>query len=334
MPTTQLRSRIVGTGSAVPEKRLTNADLEKIVDTSDEWITRRSGIKERRISSTERAEKTTDLAAAAARRAMEMADMDPKELDMIVIGTITPDRNFPSCACGVQAELGAINAHAYDVSAGCSGFLFSLAQADNAIKTGSVKTALVMGAERLSTIVNWEDRGTCVLLGDGAGGVVLRAGQGEEGILSTHLKSDGRHWDLLYSEQGTKPRPDSLPTIDQKDFYLIMEGNRLFKVAIRSLVGIAREAMEVNGLTGEDVTAVVPHQANIRIIEAMAGKLGISMDKIFTNIHNYGNTSSASIPLALDEANRAGRLKKGDIVLLEAFGAGLTWGSTLIKWAF
>lgn len=332
MPASAIRSRVLGTGSAVPEQRLTNADLEKIVDTSDDWIIRRSGIKERRISSVHRAETTTDLATTAARRAMAMAGIEADELDLIIVGTVTGDRNFPSTACFVQAELGAREIGAYDLSAGCSGFLYALSQADNAIRAGSAKTALVIGVERLSTITNWADRGTCVLLGDGAGAVIIRAHEGDAGILSTHLKSDGRHWDLLHSVQDYGAKTDHLPDIKQKPFYVFMEGNKLFKRAIRRLSGIAREALEANGLTGEDVASVVPHQANIRIIKGMASHLGISMDKVFTNIHHYGNTSTASIPLALDEANRAGRFNPGDILLLEAFGAGLTWGAAVIKW--
>lgn len=327
------RSRILGTGSAVPERVLSNEDLEKIVDTSDEWITRRSGIKERRIATPGGSEGTTDLATAAARRALEMAGIQAAELNMIVCGTVTPDRQFPSTACMVQEALGAENASAYDLSAGCSGFLYSLAQADNALRSGWAGTALVIGVERLSTILNWQDRGTCVLLGDGAGAVVIRAGEGEDGILSTHLKSDGGYGNLLYSEWGNEFRPEILKDIEQKPFYVVMDGNRIFKRAIQRLAAITREAIEHNAMTSDDVDILIPHQANLRIIEGLASALDMSMDKVFTNIHKYGNTSTASVPLALDEANRSGRIAKGDIVLLEAFGAGLTWGAAMVRWS-
>ncbi len=329
------RSRILGTGSAVPQRILGNDDLEKIVDTSDEWITRRSGIKERRIASAELPEKTNDLAVQASGRALEMAGVEPGELDMIVVGTVTPDRQFPSTACMVQTALGAGEIVAYDLSAGCSGFLYSLSQVDNAIRVGAVETALVIGVERLSTILNWKDRGTCVLLGDGAGAVVVRAGDdhGDDGIMSTHLKADGKYGDLLYSRLGNDYLPEILTGLEQKPFSLVMEGHKLFKLAVRRLASIAKEALAKNGLTGEDISLVVPHQANIRIIEAMASILGVPAEKVFTNIHKYGNTSTASIPLALDEANRQGLIKKGDIVLLDSFGAGLTWGAVLIRWS-
>ena len=327
------RGRIVGTGSAAPKRILSNAELEEIVDTNNEWIVRRSGIEERRISSKDLDETTTDLATRASRSALDMAGILPDKLDMIVTGTVTPDRQFPSAACMVQEALNASNAAAFDVSAGCSGFLYALSAANNAIQCGTCKTALVMGVERLSTIVNWEDRGTCVLLGDGAGAVVLTAENGDNGILSTHLKSDGRLGDLLYSSEGNLKLPGILSCVDQKSFHLRMEGNRLFKRAINCLTAIAREALDYNDMSQADVDHMIPHQANLRIIQATAKNLKIPMDKVYTNIHKYGNTSSASIPLAMDEANREGRLASGDNVLLVSFGAGLTWGSSLLKWA-
>ena len=333
MPAHLPRSLILGTGSAAPERVLTNQDLEKIVDTSDEWIIRRSGIKERRIATPGLPEGTTDLALRAAQGALEMAGLAPSDLDMIVVGTVTPDAQFPSTACMVQSALGAGEIPAYDLSAGCSGFLYALTQADNALKAGVAKTALVVGVERLSTILNWKDRGTCVLLGDGAGAVVLGHSQNGGGILSTHLKSDGKYWELLYSRWGNDYLPEILTGIEQKPFQVVMDGNKLFKLAVRRLAAIAKEALKKNGLSSEEVSLVVPHQANIRIIEAMVSILKIPLEKVFTNIHKYGNTSTASIPLALDEANRQGRIKKGDIVLLESFGAGLTWGSSLIEWS-
>ena len=330
---TMPRGRIVGTGSAAPEMILSNVDLEGIVDTNDEWIVRRSGIKERRISSKDLNETTTDLATRASKNALDMAGISPDKLDMIVAGTVTPDRQFPSAACMVQESLDAKNAAAFDVSAGCSGFLYALAMANNAIQCGTCKTALVMGVERLSTILNWEDRGTCVLLGDGAGAVVLTAENGDNGILSTHLKSDGSLGDLLYSSEGKKNLPEILDCVEQKSFHLNMEGNRLFKRAVNCLTSVAREALIHNAMSEADIGSMIPHQANLRIIQATAKNLNISMDKVYTNIHRYGNTSSASIPLAMDEANRDGYLATGANVLLVSFGAGLTWGASLLKWA-
>jgi 3-oxoacyl-[acyl-carrier-protein] synthase-3 len=327
------RGRIVGTGSTAPKRILSNVDLEGIVDTNNEWIVRRSGIEERRISSKDLNETTTDLATQASRNALDMAGISPEKLDMIVAGTVTPDRQFPSAACMVQETLNASNAAAFDVSAGCSGFLYALSVANNAIQCGTCKTALVMGVERLSTIVNWEDRGTCVLLGDGAGAVVMTAEEGEKGILSTHLKSDGSLGNLLYSSEGKLRLPEVLSCIDQKSFHLKMEGNRLFKRAINCLTSIAKEALTHNVMKETDVDTMIPHQANIRIIQATAKNLNISMDKVYTNIQRYGNTSSASIPIAMDEANREGRLRMGANILLVSFGAGLTWGASLLKWA-
>jgi len=329
-----IKGRIVGTGSTTPKRILTNKDLESIVDTTDEWITRRTGIKERRISSGGQSENTSDLATKASLRALEMADISPQTLDMIVVGTITPDRQFPSVACFVQKTLGASKAVALDVSAGCSGFLYALSIADNAIATGTCQNALVIGAERLSAITNWEDRSTCVLIGDGAGAVVLTPSTAHDGILSTHLQSDGSFWELLYSSDGISKIPEILNTIEGKPFYMIMDGNRLFKKAVSCLVGIALAALEHHNLSSADVTLMVPHQANLRIIKAVAEKLSIPMDKVYTNIQKYGNTSSATIPIALDEANREGLLKAGDYVLLVTFGAGLTWGASIIKWSF
>ena len=331
-----IRGRIVGTGSTTPKRILTNKDLETIVDTTDEWITRRTGIKERRISSTKRAENTSDLATRASQRALDMAGIDPESLDMIIVGTVTPDRQFPSAACLVQKGLGASKAVAFDVSAGCSGFLYAMAIANNAIATGSCRTALVIGAERLSSVTDWQDRSTCVLLGDGAGAVVLSPGNDSEGILSTHLGSDGNFWELLYSSDrvgGSSEVPEILDTVDGRPFYLKMEGNKLFKKAVSCLAEVAVAAMDADGLTYDDIVLMVPHQANLRIIRATADKLSIPMEKVYTNVDKFGNTSSASIPIALDEAHRKGLLKKGDHVLLVTFGAGLTWGASIIKWS-
>jgi len=327
------QARIIGTGSSTPKRILSNKDLESIVDTSDEWITRRSGIKERRIASNGRKESTTDLATKASLKAMEMAGISSENLDMIVVGTVTPDRQFPSAACMVQKALHADNAFAFDVSAGCSGFLFALTMVNNAIQCGMCRTALVVGVERLSSIINWRDRSTCVLLADGAGAAVVDSMTDQGGILSTHLKSDGTLWDLLYSSYGNSYTPEILQNLDIKPFHLKMEGSRLFKRAIECLSSIAREALQHNALSSEEIDLVVPHQANIRIIQGLANNLRIPMERVYTNIHKYGNTSSATIPIALDEANRKGLLSKGDHVLLVSFGAGLTWAASILRWS-
>ncbi len=326
-------AHITGTGSAVPKRILSNKDLESIVETTDEWITRRTGIRERRIASSNTQENTTHLAHVAATRAMEMAGVSSEAIDLIVVGTVTPDRQFPSAGCMVQKELNAVNAAAFDISAGCSGFLYALNSAYQSIALGNARTALVIGSERLSSILNWQDRSTCVLLGDGAGAVVLQAKEEPGGLMSTHLKSDGSYWNLLYSENGNTFIPDTLDNLDLKPFQLFMDGNRLFKQAVGCLASIAQEALTHNDLAVEDVQLVIPHQANMRIIKAVAEKLKIPMEQVFTNVHKYGNTSSASIPIAIDEAHRAGRMAPNDAVLLMAFGAGLTWGSALLKWA-
>ncbi|MFC1867934.1 beta-ketoacyl-ACP synthase III [Thermodesulfobacteriota bacterium] len=326
------RARIIGTGSTVPKRILSNKDLEAIVDTSNEWIVRRTGIEQRHISSKYLKESTTDLATRASLNALDMAGISPGKLDLIVAGTVTPDRQFPSAACMVQEAIKASNAAAFDVSAGCSGFLYALSMANNAIQCGTCKTALVIGAERLSSILNWEDRGTCVLLGDGAGAVVLTSEKGENGILSTHLKSDGALGDLLYSSDGNTQVPEILEYIQRKPFHLRMEGSRLFKRAIECLASIAREALLHNSLCEEDIKILIPHQANLRIIQGAVKNLGIPMDKVYINVQRYGNTSSASIPIAMDEANREGLLIKDTHVLLLAFGAGLTWAASLLKW--
>jgi 3-oxoacyl-[acyl-carrier-protein] synthase-3 len=330
-----IKGRIVGTGSTTPKRILTNKELETIVDTSDEWITRRTGIKERRISSDGRGETNSDLATTASMKALEMAGVSPETLDMIVVGTITPDRQFPSAACFVQKALKARNAVAFDIAAGCSGFLYALSVANNAIATGGCKNAVVIGAEVLSTVTNWEDRSTCVLLGDGAGAVVLTPTTGHDGILSTQLESDGRFWDLLYAAKEAYKVPEILDTVlEGTSFCLKMEGNRLFKKAVFCLASIAEATLEHQGLSSQDIKLMIPHQANLRIIKAVAEKLSIPMDKVYTNIQKYGNTSSASIPIALDEANREDLLKAGDNVLLVTFGAGLTWGASLVNWSF
>ena len=326
-------AHIIGTGSAVPERVLTNEDLVQIVDTTDEWITRRTGIKERHISHKDAGESTADLGTRAVLAALSAADVNPDQIDTIIVATVTADRQFPSAACMIQKAIGANHAAAFDLSAGCSGFLYALDMANSSIRSGSAETILVVGAERLSSVVDWHDRGTCVLLGDGAGAVLLRQRSDAGGILSTHIKSDGRLWDLLYASDGNDSHHPLLSEVELKPFSLKMEGNRLFKKAVGSMADIGGEALTSNGLSQEDIKLVIPHQANLRIVQAVAEKLKVPMEQVFTNLHKYGNTSSASIPLALDEAHRSGKIDRGDHLLLLSFGAGLTWGASAIKWS-
>jgi len=325
-----IRARITGTGSYVPEKILTNQDIEKFLDTNDEWIRARTGISERHIAAD--GEQTSDLATRAAERAMEMAGVSAEDLDLIVVGTITGDYPWPATACIVQGNLGAKNAGAFDVSAACSGFLYALSCAIDRIEAGRCKKALVIGAEVLSRIVNWEDRNTCILFGDAAGAVIVEAGEGDRGILSTHLHADGTQLELLYQPGfGTKHLP-SVEAIQEKNYFLHMQGNEVFKVAVRSMSEVANIALQANGMTAEDIDLFIPHQANIRILNATAKKIGLKEEQVYINVNRFGNTSGATIPLALDEANRAGRLKEGDVVLLDAFGGGFTWAATLLRW--
>ncbi|QWV94558.1 ketoacyl-ACP synthase III [Geomonas oryzisoli] len=325
-----IRPRITGTGSAVPEKVLTNFDLEKMVDTTDEWIVTRTGIRERRIAA--EGEYTSTFAIAAAERALAAAGVKAEEIDMIVVGTLTPDFPFPATACIVQQALKATNAFCFDLSAACSGFIYALATAQKFILSGQVKKALVIGAEVLSRIVDWNDRNTCLLFGDGAGAVVLEAQEGENGILSTHMHSDGNYWEILYQKGAGSRNPASHKNVDEGLVYLTMQGNEVFKLAVRSMGEVAMEALEANGLTAADVNLFIPHQANQRIVDSVGKRLGITGERVFVNLDRYGNTSAASIPIALDEAVRAGRLKEGDLLLLDAFGGGLTWGSALVRW--
>lgn len=326
-----LRARITGTGSALPEKILTNLDLERMVETTDEWITSRTGIKQRRIAA--EGEFTSTFAAEASRRALHMAGIDANELDLIVLGTVTPDFPFPATSCIVQQEIGAINAAVFDISAACSGFIYGLSIADKYIRTGAAKKVLVIGAEVLSRIVDWTDRNTCILFGDGAGAAVVEAVESDEGILSTHIFSKGSYWNTLYQPGcGNRNPATSQQTIDDRLFFIKMEGNDVFKHAVRGMEEAACTALSANGLSPADISLFIPHQANRRIIDAIAKRLGIAEDKLFINLHNYGNTSSASIPISLDEANRTGCLKSGDIILLDAFGGGFTYGSVLMRW--
>ncbi|MGW8312999.1 MAG: beta-ketoacyl-ACP synthase III [Desulfuromonadales bacterium] len=325
-----IRARITGTGSYVPEKVLTNLDLEQVIDTNDEWIRTRTGICERHIAADD--ENTSDLATKAAERALEMAGVDAQDIELIVVGTITGDYPWPATACIVQSNLGAVHAGAFDVSAACSGFLYALSCAVDRIEAGRCKKALVIGAEILTRIINWEDRNTCVLFGDAAGAVVLEAGEGDHGILSTHLHADGTQLELLYQPGfGTRILPN-VESLEKKDYFLQMQGNEVFKVAVRSMADVARTALEANNMSVEDIDLFIPHQANIRILEATAKRIGLRDDQVYINVDRFGNTSGATIPLALDEANRAGRIKEGDILLFDAFGGGFTWASALLRW--
>jgi 3-oxoacyl-[acyl-carrier-protein] synthase-3 len=327
-----LRSRITGTGSSLPEKILTNHDLERMVDTNDEWITTRTGIKQRRIAS--ESEFTSTFAVEASRRALEMAGIKAEDLDLIILGTVTPDFPFPATACIVQHEIGAVNAAAFDLSAACSGFIYGLSIADKYIRCGDAKKILVIGAEVLSRVVDWTDRNTCILFGDGSGAAVIEACEGDSGLLSTHIFTNGSFWNTLYQPGcGSRNPASNEQTIADRLFYIKMEGNDVFKHAVRAMEEAACTALTANGMTPSDVSLLIPHQANRRIIDATAKRLGITEEeRIFINLHNYGNTSSASIPISLDEANRSGRMKTGDIVLLDAFGGGFTYGSALMRW--
>jgi 3-oxoacyl-[acyl-carrier-protein] synthase-3 len=309
---------------------MTNLDFEKILDTSDEWIRTRTGICERHIVA--EGEYTSDLATKAAQRALEMAGADASEIDLVVVGTITGDYPWPATACVVQRNIGALNAGAFDVSAACSGFLYALSSAVDRIEAGRAQKALVIGAETLTRIIDWEDRNTCVLFGDAAGAVVLEASQGEHGILSTHLHADGTQLELLYQPGfGTRLMPTE-EALRSRNYFLQMQGNEVFKVAVRSLTEVANIALKANNMGVGDVDLFIPHQANIRILDATAKRIGFKEEQVYINVDRFGNTSAATIPLALDEANRAGRIKPGDIILLDAFGGGFTWAAVLLRW--
>ena len=320
---------IIGVGAYLPAKVLSNADLEKMVDTSDEWITTRTGIKERRLAGPDEA--ASDLAIKAAQQALKDAQLEAKDLDLIIIATITPDMQFPSTACIVQNGLGAKNAICFDISAACAGFVYAIVIAKQFIATGSCKNALVVGSEVMSSVTDWQDRNTCVLFGDGAGAAVL-APVKSGGILSGYLGNDGSKVDLLLIPGGGSRHPATHKTVDDHQHYLKMEGNEVFKLAVKIMSESAQIALKQAGLECSDVDLVIPHQANIRILSAVAKKLRLPEEKIYLNIEKYGNMSSASTAVALCEAVREGRIKKGDVVLLDAFGAGLVWGACVIKW--
>ncbi|MGQ4583182.1 beta-ketoacyl-ACP synthase 3 [Lysobacter sp. F60174L2] len=320
-------SRIAGTGSYLPEKVLTNDDLSKIVDTTDEWIASRTGIRERHVAA--EGETTGDLAYHAAMRAMEAAGVEASELDLIVLGTTTPDLIFPSTACLLQHRLGANGCPAFDVNAACSGFIYALTVADKFIRSGAAKTVLVVGAETLTRMLDWNDRSTCVLFGDGAGAVVLKA-DSEAGILSTHLHADGGKKELLWNPVGVSV--GFKPGEHNAGVKVLMTGNDVFKHAVKALDALVDETLEANGLDRHDIDWLIPHQANLRIIEATAKRLDMPMERVIVTVDKHGNTSSGSVPLALDEAVRSGRMQRGQLVLLEAFGGGFTWGSALLRY--
>lgn len=321
------RSRIVGCGAYLPEQVVTNDDLAQRVDTSDEWISQRTGIRQRHIARD--GELTSDLAVKAAWQALDNAGLSPADLDMVVVATTTPDQTFPATATRVQAALGMTHGFAFDIQAVCAGFIYVLSVADNFIRCGQANKVLVIGAETFSRILDWEDRTTCVLFGDGAGAIILSAEEGQgtaddNGILSTHLHSDGRHGDLLYVDGG--------PSSTRTTGHVRMVGQEVFRHAVQKLSDVVHEALAANHLTADAIDWLVPHQANKRIIDGTARKLGLSSEKVVMTVERHGNTSAASIPLALAEAVTDGRIKKGDIVLMEAIGGGLTWGSALVRW--
>jgi 3-oxoacyl-[acyl-carrier-protein] synthase-3 len=321
---------LAGTGSKVPERVLTNADLERMVDTSDEWIVTRTGIRERRIS--EPGQAVTDLALPAAQAALEMAGISPLDVDKIIVATVTPDRILPSASCTLQERLGASHAAAFDLNAACSGFVYGVSVGAGLIASGTADTVLVIGAETLSKIVDYEDRATCVLFGDGAGAAVLRPCDPGHGILAARLRSDGTQGHVLEIPAGGSRLPASHDTIDAHGHFIKMKGNELFKFSVRAMETVTRQAVEEAGIPLEKVRFLVPHQANMRIIQAVADRLGVGDDRLVLNIDRFGNTSAASIPISLDELLRSGRVMPGDVIGLVAFGGGVTWGAVVLEW--
>ncbi|MDR3387746.1 MAG: ketoacyl-ACP synthase III [Rudaea sp.] len=320
-------SRIAGTGSFLPERVVTNADLEKLVDTSDEWIASRTGIRQRHIAAD--GQTTGDLACGAAIAALESAGVKAEEIELLIVGTTTPDLIFPSTACLIQHRLGANGCAAFDVNAACSGFIYALSVADQFIRSGAVKTALVVGAETLSRMLDWSDRSTCVLFGDGAGAVVLKASE-EPGILSTHLHADGAHKELLWNPVGVSV--GFKPEEKNAGVRVLMKGSDVFKVAVKTLDRVVEETLHANGLDRHAIDWLIPHQANLRIIQATAKRLDMPMERVIVTVDKHGNTSSGSVPLALDYGVRSGKIKRGQLLLLEAFGGGFTWGSALLRY--
>lgn len=326
----EVRAQILGTGRAYPEGILTNADLERMVETSDEWITTRTGIKERHRAGA--GEYTSLFAVAAARQAIERAKIDPIDIGLVICATVSPDQILPSTGCLIQAELGANRAAAFDIVAACSGFLYGLTMADTMIRTGQTRYALVIGAEVLSRYVDYSDRSTCVLFGDGAGAAVLGPTEGERGILASRIYSDGRYAEQLYSPGGGTRIPPTAETLASGQHYFKMKGNELFKIAVRSMADVSKEVLEEAGYKAQDVKLFIPHQANQRITEGVASRLDVDPAIVYSNIAYHGNTSSASIPIALDECIEKGMVTEGDLVLLASFGGGVTWGGVLLKW--
>lgn len=324
-------AELVGTGRYLPDKVLSNADLESIVETSDQWILERTGIRERRVASPE--ETLAHMGKVACEQVLESAGVDVADVDMLLTATASPDRLLPSQACDIQAALGAVNAAAFDVIAACSGFIYALSVAEGMVCSGQAKNVLVVGGERLTSITNYEDRGTCILFGDGVGATLVRPAQTEtRGLLASYLKTDGRLGDLLYRPGGGSVHPPSEEMLGDGSYYLTMAGRETFKHAVRSMADACDQVMDRAGLTRDDIDVLIPHQANLRIIEATAKHTGMPLDKVYVNIDRYGNTSAASIPIALDECVREGRITEGSTVLMVAFGGGFTWGSAIVRW--
>jgi 3-oxoacyl-[acyl-carrier-protein] synthase III len=321
---------IIGTGSYVPEKRLTNEDLSKIVETSDDWITTRTGIKERRIAAKD--ENTSDMAARAAVEAIEQAKISSEEIELILVATATPDMIFPATACFVQKKIGARNAACLDISAACAGFIFGLEIGQQFITSHTYDTVLLIGAEKLTSITNWTDRNTCVLFGDGAGAAILRHRGSAHGVISTHIGSDGQFSDILFMPGGGSRCPITRDNVDLNLNTIHMTGKEVYKQAVTAMIDASKKVLAQAGLSIHDIACVIPHQANLRIIEAIADRLKIPLERFYVNLDRYGNTSAAAVAIALDEANRTGRIKSGDYVLMVVFGGGLTWASTIIEW--
>ncbi|MCR4292835.1 MAG: ketoacyl-ACP synthase III [Candidatus Kuenenia sp.] len=321
---------ITGVGSYLPEKILTNYALEKLVDTTDDWILQRTGIRERRI--VENGVTTSDLGAIASLKAIENAGISAEEIDMIITSTITPDYLFPSTSCCLQKQIGAVHASAFDISAACAGFVYALSIGQSVINSGAAKTVLVVGAECLSKITDYTDRATCILFGDGAGAVVLQNKREKHQILDTRLVSDGTYADVLITPGGGSKHPATIESVQERLHYIRFKGKEVFKLAINTITNLVIETAQKNGFAVQDIDLIIPHQSNLRIIEATMERLKLPMEKAFVNIDKYGNTSSASVPIAIDEAQQEGRLRKGDLVMLVAFGGGLTWGSCVIRW--
>lgn len=325
-----LKARIIGTGSYLPEKVWTNKDLEAFCDTNDEWIRQRTGIEERHVA--EKGVGVSDLAIGAAQMALENAEVSPDEIDAIIFCTLTPDMLLPGSAPILQKMLGASNAAAFDLNAACSGFVYGLATANSYIRSGLFKTVLLIGAEIQTNRMTWENRDTAVLFADGAGAVVLRAEEGEHGVLTTHLGSDGDHYEVLHLPKGGSREPITRDNVDEKPYTIYMKGPELFKRAVKKFPEVSQQALDATGLTYDDIDLFIPHQANLRIIEAAGQRMGIDPERVFVNIQKTGNTTAASIPIAMHQALGEGRLKEGDNLLLAAFGGGITWGSAIIRW--